>query len=296
MAVTSRARLALALILIVPALWSVNYLIARKAPGVIAPNTLAGWRWLLAGTLFCALSWRELARQRRALLADWRHMLVLGALGMWICGAWVYLGGRSTSATNIALIYALAPVMIAVVSRLWLKEPFNAVQGLGVGLALAGVLHVVLRGEWAALARVRWAAGDAWVLGATLSWTFFSILLKRWPSPLSDTARLGAISLAGVLVLLPFMAWEAATGPEPTVSRAGLELALAGALLPGFGAYLAYAFMLRELGAARVGVVLYLGPPYAAVMAWLVLGEPIHAHHAVGLALILPGIWLVNRR
>ena len=35
--------------------------------------------------------------------------------------------------------------------------------------------------------------------------------------------------------------------------------------------------MQRELGAARVGVVMYLGPLYSAVLAWLVLGERIEA-------------------
>lgn len=287
--------MALALVVLVPALWAVNYLIARSAPGVIAPNMLAGQRWLLAGAAFCALSWREIRAHWDVIVADWRHMLVLGVLGMWICGAWVYIAGQSTSATNLALIYALSPVMIVVVSRLWLKEPFTRVQALGVLLAFAGVVHVVLKGQWAQLARVQWAVGDLWVLGATLSWTFFTILLKRWSTPLTDTARLGVISFYGVLVILPFALWEAATGPLPAVSAQGLTLSLAAAVLPGFAAYLGYTFMLRELGAARVGVVLYLGPPYAAVMAWLVLGEPIHAYHAVGLALILPGIYLVNR-
>lgn len=296
MKLPSRRQLALLLLLLVPALWATNYLIARLAPGVIAPNLLAGQRWLMAGLLFCALTHRELWAQRRAVLADWRHMLVLGALGMWICGAWVYYGGQTTSAVNIALIYALSPVLIVLVSRLWLKEPFSAVQALGVALALAGVLHVVLQGEWRRLAAVRWVAGDAWVLGAALSWTFFSILLKRWGSPLSASARLGVISLAGVLVIVPFAAWEAVTVPQPAFSWAGFELALAGALLPGYAAYLGYTLMLEELGAARVSVVLYLGPPYGAVMAWLVLGESIHLYHAVGLALIVPGIYLVNRR
>lgn len=291
-----RRQLALALLLIVPALWAANYLIARSAPGVIAPNMLAGQRWLLAALLFCVLARRELWAQRHAVLADWRRTLVLGALGMWICGAWVYLAGQTTSAVNIALIYSLAPVLIVLVSRLWLKEPFSMVQALGVALALAGVMHVVLQGEWGQLARVQWVAGDAWVLGAALSWTFFSILLKRWPSPLSETARLGSIALAGVLVIMPFAAWEAATAAEPAFSLNGLLLALAGALLPGYGAYLGYSVMLRELGPARVSVVLYLGPPYGALLAWLVLGEPIHWYHAVGLLLILPGIYLVNRR
>lgn len=291
-----RRQLALALLLIVPALWATNYLIARSAPGVIAPNMLAGQRWLLAALLFCALTHRELWAQRHAVLADWRRTLVLGTLGMWICGAWVYLAGQTTSAVNIALIYALAPVLIVLVSRLWLKEPFSLVQALGVALALAGVLHVVLQGEWGQLAQVQWVVGDAWVLGAALSWTFFSILLKRWSSPLSESARLGAIAIAGVLVILPFAAWEAVTAVEPAFSLNGLLLALAGALLPGYAAYLGYSVMLRELGPARVSVVLYLGPPYGALLAWLVLGESIHWYHAVGLLLIVPGIYLVNRR
>ena len=54
--------------------------------------------------------------------------------------------------------------------------------------------------------------------------------------------------------------------------------------------------MQRVLGAARVGVVLYLGPLYSAVIAWLVLGERIEFFHAVCALLILPGIWLSTRR
>jgi drug/metabolite transporter (DMT)-like permease len=50
--------------------------------------------------------------------------------------------------------------------------------------------------------------------------------------------------------------------------------------------------MQRELGAARVGVVLYLGPIYAAAAAWLVLGEAVRDYHWVGAASILPGIYL----
>ncbi len=38
---------------------------------------------------------------------------MLGILGMGICGAFVYVGADTTSATNIGLIYATAPIMIA---------------------------------------------------------------------------------------------------------------------------------------------------------------------------------------
>jgi drug/metabolite transporter (DMT)-like permease len=73
-------------------------------------------------------------------------------------------------------------------------------------------------------------------------------------------------------------------------------LVAAAALLPGAGAYGAYSIMQRELGAARVAIVMYLGPLYSAVLAWAVLGERIAGFHLVGAALILPGIFLSTRK
>lgn len=280
---------------ITPALWSVNYLVARSAPGVIEPHLLALLRWLMAGVLFTLGAHAQLWQHRRQIAADWKHYLVLGALGMWICGAWVYVGGRTTSAVNIALIYAISPVLIVATSALWLRERFNGLQACGVALALAGVVHVVLKGQWGALAIVQLVPGDGWILAATLSWTVYSVLLKKWPSPLGPGARLAVISLAGVLVLLPFTVWEALHNPLPVLTAEGFGLALAAAVLPGYGAYLAYSVMQHELGAAQVSVVLYLSPIYAAVMAWLTLGEALHGFHAWGMALVLPGIYLVTR-
>jgi drug/metabolite transporter (DMT)-like permease len=91
-------RIAQVLLWVTPALWSSNYIIARTADGVIAPNALSFGRWSLAlllmlpfaaGTLFSGFAqWRH----------EWKQMLVLGALGMWICGVIlpsIYLATRS---------------------------------------------------------------------------------------------------------------------------------------------------------------------------------------------------------
>lgn len=291
----SRHRAALALLFITPALWAINAVVARKAPGVIEPHLLAMMRWLLASLLFALGTFGEIWTHRRQVLADWQHYLVLGALGMWICGAWVYIGGRSTSAANIGLIYAISPVLIVLASALWLGERFRLHQALGVVLALAGVLHVILKGQWSALAAVQFVPGDGWILAATLSWTLYALLLKKWSSPLGAGARLAVISLAGALVNLPFALWEVAHSPLPALTGDGVTLAVVAAIIPGFGAYLAHSVMQRELGAARVSVVLYLGPIYTAAMAWLLLGEGLHRFHFWGLALVLPGIYLVTR-
>jgi drug/metabolite transporter (DMT)-like permease len=288
-------QLAYALVFVTPALWSVNYLVARWAPGVIAPHALALGRWIVAALVLGAFCAGELRDKRQALRAEWKQLLVLGALGMWVCGAFVYIGGRSTSAVNIGLLYAASPVLIALASALWLREHLGARQLLGVALALAGVLHILLRGDWPALLRLQINPGDAWVAVAVLCWTVYSLLLRAWPSAFGALARLTLTAAAGILVLLPFAVWEALAWLPSELSWRSLALIVAAALLPGAGAYGAYSIMQRELGAARVGVVMYLGPLYSAVLAWLVLGEQIEGFHLLGGALILPGIYLSTR-
>ena len=116
------------LLWVVPALWSSNYLIARLAHGVVNPHVLALGRWSLALALMLPFVGAALWQQRQALRREGWQLLVLGGCGMYICGAWVYLGGQGTSATNIALIYAATPVAIAVAGMKLLHERMSMPQ------------------------------------------------------------------------------------------------------------------------------------------------------------------------
>ena len=291
-----RQRMALTLLWITPALWSVNYIVARTAPGVIEPHMLALGRWALAGLILSVIARSELWRERRSTWrAAWQY-LVLGALGMLVCGAWVYKGAQTTTAMNISLIYAASPVLIALGAVIWLGERFSWRQGLGVVVALSGVFHVVVKGQWGALAQVQWVAGDGWIVLAIVAWAGFALLQKKWHAPLGATARLAAICMGGVLVLLPFALWEWQQATTPPWSAQATWLVVLAGLVPGIGAYWAYGFCQKVLGASRVAASLYLGPLYGGLAAWAVLGESLGWHHVMGAALILPGIYLASRK
>jgi len=295
MSASSRLRWAHVLLFVTPLLWSANYIVARAAVGVIGAHQLALARWAIAFLVMLPLALPALRRAWPHWRKEWKESLALGALGMWICGAFVYIGAETSPAVNIGLIYALAPVLIAVLSVRLLGERVRGVQLAGAAVALLGVAVILFKGSPANVASIRLTTGDIWVAVAVLSWTAYSLLLKGRPSVLDSFARLTVVTAAGVLVLVPFtlaeIAWQGLS--EPTWKAGGLILLVA--LLPGFGAYQAYAFVQRELGAARSGLILYLGPLYAAVVAWGVLGEQPQWFHAVGAALILPGIWLATR-
>jgi drug/metabolite transporter (DMT)-like permease len=101
--------------------------------------------------------------------------------------------------------------------------------------------------------------------------------------------------MGGMLVLLPFAAWEFVQADTPAWTPQATLLVVAAGLLPGIGAYWAYGFCQKVLGASRVAASLYLGPLYGGLAAWLVLGEAMGWHHLMGAALILPGIYLASR-
>ena len=289
-------RLARLAVWVTPALWAVNYIVARKAPGVVEPYTLAFGRWLIAGLVLTVLARQELWLQRQAIAKVWHQYVVLGFCGMLVCGAWVYLGAKTTGAMNIALIYSTSPVLIALGAVIWLGEKFRWQHVAGVLLALSGVVHVIVRGQWTALAQVQWVPGDGWIVAAMVAWALYALLQKHWPSPLSPTARLAAICMGGVAVLLPCAVWEWQQPGTPDWTHQATLLVVVTALLPGLCAYWLYGWAQKVLGASRVAVTLYLGPLYAAAGAYTVLGEPLGWHHVAGAMLILPGVYWVSRR
>jgi drug/metabolite transporter (DMT)-like permease len=292
----ARRRLAYFLFFLAPALWSSNQIVARWSADWFPPNQLALYRWAIAAVPMAAFSGAALWAARDAVRREWKDLLVLGALGMWICGTFVYIGARTTTATNIGLIYAGSPVLMILVSAAVYGERLTRVQALGAAIALAGVVAIVTRADLDVLATMSFSVGDLWILTAATGWAVYSLLLRHRETALDPSARLLAITLGGVLVLLPFSAVEMATvGLPPATWRAAAAALIAG-LLPGFGAYQAYSWLLRELGTARTGLLLYLIPLYNAVLAWAILGEGVRWYHALGAALVLPGVYLANRR
>lgn len=233
---------------------------------------------------------------RGDVLRESKDLFVLGLLAIWLAGALLYVGARTTSATNISVIYAAAPVLIMVLSVFFYGERLGKVQAAGVALAFAGVLVIIFRGDVTAAIDLEFTAGDLWVLLAAIGWALYSVLLRYRPTRLSPHVRLAATAAAGLLVLLPMVVIEAIhVGLPPLEVRAFVAAAILG-LLPGFAAFQAHAWLSREIGSTRTGLIFYLAPAYTAVLATIVLGERIAVYHISGALLVFIGVFLAARR
>lgn len=275
--------------------FAANMLTARATAHELPPASLAFWRWAGALALMLPFSAGALWRHRAAALREWPDLLFLGALGMGVCGAAVYLGAATTAATNIGLIYAVSPVLIIVFAHLFYRETMTGRQMLGVGLCIAGVLTVIARGEIETFLGVRFTVGDLLILAAAIAWAVYSVVIRHRPSALPPTARLAAITIGGLVSLLPFLLLEPAIGRPYPLSWYGVGVAAFLALVPGFGAYQAYGYVQRHLGAGPTGLIMYLSPIFTGLLGFLLLGEDLHLYHLAGAALVLPGIFLATR-
>jgi drug/metabolite transporter (DMT)-like permease len=289
-------RLAYVLFALLPLFFASNMIVARWNAGEIPPMALAFWRWTFTLALLLPFVAERLWRGRDEIRAQWRLYLWLGFLGMVVCGGPVYLAGVTTTATNIGLIYAASPVLIVLLAHLRYGDPVGRRQAAGIAICLAGTLWIVLRGDPANALRLVFVPGDLLALAAMAAWSLYSVLLRHSTTTLDPTTRLAAICAGGVIANLPVVAAETVLVGMPAFDWTTLGTMLFVALVPGVGSYLSYSVVVAVLGAGTASLVMYLVPLYGAGLAWALLGERLADFHLVGLALLLPGLWLGTRR
>lgn len=293
---TRRDRLAAVLLFVSPACFCSNMLLARAMAGTMPPVTMALLRWGLVALLLGLVLWPQIRRHLPALRAEAGQIIWLGGLGMGLCGAPIYLAGHYTSATNIGLIYAVCPLLILAFGFCLYRARVSLVSGAGMVCGLFGVCIILIRGDLFVLARLAFNPGDLLVVVGTLAFAFYSLGLKYRTSVLPPMLRFGACAFAGALWHLPFAGYELfVQGAHISFTPAVMAAIAVLVFISSIGAYLSYGYIVARLGAARAGAVLYIVPVYNAGFAIALLGEVLSAYHLIGLALILPGLWLANR-
>lgn len=287
--------LAVLVMLVTPLFFSTNLIFGRFVVDEVAPFSLAFMRWASVAVALSPFLLREREAAGRVLRADATLVALLGILGMWICGALVYLALDMTTATNGTLIYTTSPVIILLIEAVFRGRLIGRREAIGSVVAFVGVAVIVLRGDLDALLTLDVNAGDLIFVGTAIAWAVYSILYRSPRlAPLSNLALFSAVAGAGALSLLPFAASEFLLG-QPMPRTATAWGGIGGIVV--FSSLLAFSgfqYGVRRLGPSAAGVFMYLLPPYGVFLAVAFLGEEFHAFHAAGIALVMGGIALAT--
>ena len=291
-----RRRFALAYLLLTITMWllALNPVIGRAVHGEVPPLGLAFWRWFVAAVVLLPFSWAGLRQ-------DWSHyrahLGTLCVLGCLVTGstALVLIGLNFTSAINASLLNTTQPALVVMLSSVFLKERSTRVQVLGILAAIFGVLIVLTRFQWSAMATFRFNGGDILVLIAMCGLAAYAIMLRRIPNSLGATESLFIMLVAGSFALLPFYLVETAVYRPVPVTQTSIMAILTLALLVSCVATLFWNISTQIVGPSRASMFMNLIPIFGSLMAVLLLGEAFELFHIAGILLVCVGIVLVIR-
>lgn len=276
-------------------LWAGNMVVGRGMRGDIPPVAMAFWRWTIAFALVLPFTWRTLWDGRDKILRDWRVLALLGFVGICCFNTMCYIGLTMTTATNASLFNSIVPVFIPPIAWAILKERTRAVQLIGIGCSLLGVAVIVAEGDLGKIATLQFNRGDVWLLAAMVLWALYTVLLRFRPEGFGMLPFLAVILLFGWPMLAVWYGLEVASGAQVHLTpRAVAAMAYFG-IFPSIVAFVCYNRGVAAVGPTRAGIFVHLVPVFGIVLSTLVLGEPPHPFHFVGMALIFAGIVAANR-
>ena len=270
-------------------IWATGFIVARYGMPYAPPFSFLLWRYIFSIT--CFLVWIRLAGVAwPTSRTQWMHLGGTGVLmhAGYLGGVWASVKAGMGAGLS-ALIVSLQPVLTAV----WLSSRGGQVsrrQWLGLLLGLAGLILVVLRkldsSQEVSLVSL------ACALTALLSITTGTLYQKRHVQPCDVRTANTVQLLAAAVVTLPLAGWEV----EAVVWHPQLIGAMAWSVLGMTlgGSSLLY-LLIQRGAAATVSSLMYLVPPCAALMAWVLFDEPITLATLAGIALTALGVSLVVR-
>jgi drug/metabolite transporter (DMT)-like permease len=275
--------------------WGASFIATKIALAEVSPVTVV-WLRFAMGVVVLGVA---VALRKELALVSWRELGLFAALGLigitfhqWLQSTALVTARASTS----GWIVATTPIFMALLGRLVLKERLKAPRIAGIALAAAGVVLVVTRGDPAALLHGQFGApGDVLILISAPNWAIFSVLSRR-ALRFHPAARMMAYVMAiGWLLTSVLLAAGPGFSEVPRLTLRGWSaITFLGVACSGL-AYIAWYDALQRMPASEAGALLYLEPLVAMAVAAAVLGERITAATVVGGAVILLGVWLVNR-
>jgi drug/metabolite transporter (DMT)-like permease len=276
------------LLLLAALIWGTAFVAQKSAVDQVGPLQFVAGRFLLSALLIAPLAGFEAKKAAAGLRRRDVLLALLTGLCLFAGAASQQIGLGTTTVTNAGFITALYIAFVPLVARFVSGTKLRPSVLGACAVSLAGAWLLANHGEAAHL-----APGDLLVLGSAILFALHIILvssfLGRSPRPffLSFVQYAVCAVLGGIL----------AGATEPLVV-AGLRAALpaiayAGVLSGGVG-YTLQIVGQRHTPATEAALIMSLESVFAALAAAILLGERLSLPAAIGCALVLLGVVMVE--
>ncbi|MGH2488586.1 MAG: DMT family transporter [Candidatus Limnocylindria bacterium] len=272
-------------------LWASAFVGIRAAGADISPGALAFGRLIIGAVLLGSLA----LIRRGPLPRGWDLVAVVGTGVIWFAGYNLSLNAAEqvVDAGTAAMLVFIGPLLVILLAGVFLGEGFPRRVVLGAAVAFSGILIIGLQvADGGVGPDPMW--GIVLCLVAALTAATGVTLEKPVLTRISALNVTALACLVGAVVTAPFapqLLSEVAAAEPASV----MWLVYLG-VFPTSVAFTTWAFALNRTTAGRLATTMYLIPPTAIVLAWLLLGEIPPLVAILGGALSIAGVVIAQSR
>ena len=276
-------------------IYGLNHTIAK----VIMPEYIGAYGFIMlrllgAGLLFWAIS--PFFPKERIEYEDYGRLFFAALLGMCINMLMFFKGLELSTPINSGVIITITPIMVLVLSYLFLKEPIGRRKTIGIFLGFTGALGLTLFGVESQQNAPNIPLGNALFLINCSSYAAYLILVKPLTQKYHTITLMKWSFLIGLLLSYPvtfteFIAVEWNALPIDVIWR--MAFVVVGT---SFLTYLFNVYSLKTLPPTTVGAFIYFQPLIAILYAVLSENDQLDVLKITATFLILIGVYLVTKK
>jgi drug/metabolite transporter (DMT)-like permease len=250
-------------------------------------------RFIIAYSCLLCLSHKRLFANS---IADELTLAGLGIMGGSLYFLTENMALLHSTSSNVSILVSTTPLVTAMLLAIFYKsERLSSRQICGSVLAFIGVVLVVLNGQ---LVLHLNPLGDALALGASFTWGFYSLFMRRIMGRYSADFITRKVFFYGLVTIMPYFA---------LVHPLDIDLLTSGSMtiwgnlfFLGFvastGGYLLWNWVMRKLGAVKSTNFIYLQSLVSMVAGHVILGERITIMAIAGAVILIIGMILAVRK
>ena len=163
-------------------IWAGNSIVNKLSFGIIDPEAIAFYRWFFAMLLLTPFVAGRVWQKRQMILPLLPKFATLAMLGMVLNQSLAYFAAATTTATNMALITSLVPMISLFLAVPLLKQKLSPLAFGGTLISLVGLIFMLSHGDMMNLA-IGVTQGDLLLLISAFVYALYGVLLKRWQLP-----------------------------------------------------------------------------------------------------------------
>ncbi|RSD28957.1 DMT family transporter [Mesobacillus subterraneus] len=274
--------------------WGGNAVAGKFLAGSLPPVTISFTRLTIGVLIMSPLIIRLFRRERAALKEHFKLLVFLAVTGVVGFNLLIYWAVHYTSAINATLLNSTSPLFIFLLSALLIGEKMELKYWVSMAISMIGVLVVITQGSFERLIALQFNMGDLIMVLAVISWSLYSIFIKKISGKLPSLAIFGFTLAIGFTVMIPAVAIELAIVQVDVPTMAEWSALFYIGIFPSICSFLLWNRAVAMIGPSKASISLNLIPVFGTIAAFLVLGEVITIPQVLGGCLVFIGVFITS--